>query len=163
MKIVKKILLALLAVFIIIQFIRPTKNQSKDISANDISKLYPVPTNVQNILTKTCIDCHSNNTNYPWYSNIQPVAWWLNDHVKDGKRKFNFSEFASYRIARQYKKLEECIDEIKEGGMPLESYTWVHKNAILNTEEKQIITSWFTAVHDSIKAKYPADSLVRKK
>jgi Haem-binding domain len=163
MKIVKKILLALLAVFIIIQFIRPPKNQSKDIAVNDISKVYPMPTDVQSILTKACTDCHSNNTQYPWYSHVQPVAWWLNDHIKDGKRHLNFSEFMNYRIAKQYKKLEECIDEVKDGGMPLESYTYMHKNAKLTAQEKQTISNWFAAVRDSIKNKYPADSLVRKK
>jgi hypothetical protein len=159
----KKILLVLLTAFIIIQFFRPQNNMATGVQVNHISKLYPYPDSVQAILAKACNDCHSNNTHYPWYNNIQPAAWWLNNHVKDGKRHFNIDEFAGYRIARQYKKLEECIEEVKEGEMPLSSYTLIHKEAILTDAEKQTLFSWCEAIRDSIKAKYPADSLVLPK
>ncbi|MEQ1623916.1 MAG: heme-binding domain-containing protein, partial [Sediminibacterium sp.] len=81
----------------------------------------------------------------------------------DGKRHLNFNEFNKYRIAKQYKKLEECIEEVKDGEMPLESYTIIHKNAILTEAEKTTLTNWCMTVRDSIKAKYPADSLVLPK
>ncbi|MDE3142723.1 MAG: heme-binding domain-containing protein [Bacteroidota bacterium] len=160
---VKKILVALLVVLIVIQFIHPKKNQSTEILATDISKTYAVPKDVETILAKACNDCHSNNTNYPWYNNIQPVAWWLNNHVNDGKRHLNFSDFTSMKVARQYKRLDDCMEQIKEGEMPLESYTWIHKNAILTDGEKQTLNNWCITVRDSIKAKYPADSLVLPK
>ena len=80
----------LLLAFIIIQFFRPAKNRSDVISANDITKKYAVPADVLNILQTSCYDCHSNNTKYPWYSYIQPVAWWLDSHIKNGKRGLNF-------------------------------------------------------------------------
>ncbi|OIR12004.1 hypothetical protein GALL_62550 [mine drainage metagenome] len=160
MKILKKILVALLVVLIVIQFIHPKKNQSTEILATDISKTYAVPKDVETILAKACNDCHSNNTIYPWYNNIQPVAWWLQDHVNEGKEHLNFSDFTSMKVARQYKRLDDCIKEVKEGGMPLDSYTWIHKNAILTDVEKQTLYNWCNAVRDSIKAKYPADSLV---
>src|SRR5665811_802718 len=105
-KIFKRILIALLIIFIAIQFIRPAKNRSEGISANDISTKYPVPDSVQAILKVACYDCHSNNTRYPWYAEIQPVAWWLNNHIKDGKRGLNFSEFTSYRIKKQFHRLD---------------------------------------------------------
>jgi hypothetical protein len=162
MKMIKKLGLVLLVAFLLLQAFRPTKNDSNN-KVNDISTIYPVSDSVQQIFTKACNDCHSNNTNYPWYANIQPVAWWLNDHVKDGKRHFNLNEFASYRIAKQYKKLEECMEEVKDGEMPLESYTIIHKNAILSPREKELLYDWANAVRDSIKSKYPADSLVIKK
>lgn len=162
MKIVKRIGFILLIIFLVLQAFRPVKNNSGN-KENDISTVYPVPENVQKIFTKACYDCHSNNTEYPLYSYIQPVAWWLDDHIKEGKRKFNLNEFAKYSIAKQYKKLEECIDEIKDGEMPLESYTYLHSKANLTSEEKEIIFNWATSVRDSIKAKYPADSLVIKK
>ena len=82
-KILKKSFQILLLVFIIIQFIRPAKNKSEGISNNDISKIYPVPENVQAILKTSCYDCHSNNTVYPWYASIQPVSWWLDDHIQE--------------------------------------------------------------------------------
>jgi hypothetical protein len=162
MKIVKRILLILLIVFIVAQAFRPAKNLSNDVS-KDISKSYVVPENVKVILAKACNDCHSNLTRYPWYSEVQPVSWWLANHIKDGKRHFNLNEFEGYRISRQYKKLEECIKEVKEGGMPLPSYTIIHKDAILTDAEKETLYNWCEVLRDSIKAQYPADSLVVKK
>lgn len=162
-KALKYIGIVLLVVLVVIQFIRPEKNIAATPSEHHISKLYAVPADVEQTLIKACYDCHSNNTKYPWYSNVQPVAWWLNDHVKDGKKHLNFDEFTTYRIARQYKKLEECIEETKEGEMPLESYTLIHKNAVLTDAEKLSFATWCETVRDSIKAKYPADSLVLPK
>ncbi|MBC7720674.1 MAG: heme-binding domain-containing protein [Pedobacter sp.] len=162
-KILKSIGLILLAALVIIQFFHPAKNIAAVPSVHHIGKLYAVPANVEQILVKACYDCHSNNTKYPWYSKIQPVDWWLNDHIKEGKRKFNFAEFTTYRIARQYKKLDECINQVKDGEMPLESYTLIHKNAILTDAEKEALFVWCETVRDSIKAKYPADSLVLPK
>jgi len=158
----KKVLLALLVIFLILQAFRPEKNLSGN-KENDISTLYAVPAEVDQILVKACNDCHSNKTVYPWYAEVQPVAWWLGDHVKDGKKHLNFNEFASYRLAKQYHKLEEVIDEVKEGEMPLESYTLVHRNANLTMEEKNILVNWSAAVRDTMKARYPADSLIMKK
>lgn len=162
MKIIKKILIGLLFVLIVMQAFRPAKNISGD-KTKDISVSYVVPEDVKAILAKACNDCHSNTTRYPWYAEIQPAAWWLNSHINDGKRHLNFNEFDGYRIARQYKRLEDCIEEVKEGGMPLSSYTLIHKDAILTEAEKQTLFNWCEIVRDSIKAKYPADSLVMKK
>ena len=141
---------------------RPAKNNSGD-KSKDIALSYPVPDSVAKIFDKACNDCHSNNTRYPLYAEVQPLGWWLNDHVKDGKKHFNLNEFSGYRIARQYKKLEECIEQVKEGEMPLESYTVIHSEARLTDAEKQTLYSWCEAVRDSIKSKYPADSLVIKR
>jgi len=162
-KILKRTFQILILAFIVIQFFRPVKNKAEGTSNNDISKLYSVPENVQSILKTSCYDCHSNNTVYPWYAQIQPVAWWLNDHIKHGKGDLNFSEFATYSIRRQYRKLEEVNDLVKKGEMPLDSYLWVHKDAILSEQQKLTLANWVTAVRDTIKATYPADSLVKKK
>ena len=160
-KIFKRTFQILLLAFIVIQFIRPAKNRAEGISNNDISKIYAVPADVETILKSSCYDCHSNNTVYPWYAEVQPVAWWLADHIKDGKKELNFSEFASYRIGRQYRKLEEVNKQVKEGEMPLESYTMIHKDAVLTQAQKLSIASWVTTLRDSIKAHYPEDSLKR--
>ena len=162
-KIFKRTFQILLLIFIVIQFIRPVKNKSEGISNTDISKIYPVPADVQTILKTSCYDCHSNNTVYPWYANIQPVAWWLDSHIQDGKRQLNFSEFATYRIGRQYRKLDEINKEVKEDGMPLDNYLWIHRYAKLNEQQKLTLANWVVAVRDTIKENYPADSLVRKK
>jgi len=139
---VKRILLILLVLLVIIQFIRPAENHSDKLSANDITLHYPVPDTMLSILKHSCYDCHSNNTRYPWYSRIQPVAWWLNSHITDGKRELNFSEFASYPAAKQVKKLKATVKEIKEGDMPLNSYLWVHIDAALDQGQKNILIYW---------------------
>lgn len=162
-RVFKRILILLLIIFVLIQFIRPEKNKSEGISPNDISTLYPVPDSIQSILKVACNDCHSNNTKYPWYAEIQPVTWWLNNHIVDGKKDLNFSEFAKYRIRKQYVKFEQIIELVKENAMPLASYTWIHKDAILSDRQKEAIIIWSESIRDSIKANYPPDSLTRKK
>ena len=162
-KILKRTFQFLLAAFIVIQFFRPAKNKAEGISSNDISKLYPIPSNVGTILKTSCYDCHSNNTVYPWYTRIQPVGWWLNNHVKDGKKDLNFSEFAGYSIRRQYKKFEQINDLVMQDEMPIDSYLWIHKYAKLNEQQKLTLANWVQSLRDTIKATYPPDSLVRKK
>lgn len=161
----RKILLLLIAALVIIQFFHADKNiaNSDSDAANDISGVFAIPDNVQAILQKSCYDCHSNNTDYPWYAEIQPVGWWLNHHIDEGKSELNFNEFSSYSPRRQYKKLEEIAEQVKENEMPLSSYTLIHKDAVLNQEQKLAITAWANTAMDSMKARYPADSLLRKK
>jgi hypothetical protein len=139
----RKILIALLMVFIVIQFIRFTGNNGDADGANSISKKYTVPDQVQSILKQSCYDCHSNNTRYPWYANIQPVGWWIQySHVNDGKRHLNFSEYASYSEKKAKHKFEEIADEVREGGMPLGTYTFLHHDALLSTEQAKMLIDW---------------------
>ncbi len=154
---IKKILIGLLLVLVAIQFIRPAKNQSAELSANDISRAYTISGEMQDLLKTSCADCHSNNTVYPWYSNVQPVAWWLSNHVNEGKKELNFSEFATYSPKKQAHKLKEVIEQVKEGEMPLNSYTWIHKNATLTDDQKLAISSWADALRKEIAAKNNLD------
>lgn len=162
MKIFKRILLILLIALLAIQFVRPAKNESTDKSKH-ISTLYAVPADVNTILTKACNDCHTNNTIYPWYAEVQPVTWWLDDHIKEGKSHLNFDEYSTYNLRRQYHKMEEVIEQVKEKEMPLNSYTWVHRDAKLTNDERVALTNWAQSVMDTMKAHYPIDSLVRKR
>ncbi len=159
-----KILMALGAIFVIIQFFKPERNQS-NIQINHISKKYDVPENVTAILKVACYDCHSNYTEYPWYANLQPMAWWLNDHVTEGKREINFSTFLERKIAVQNLKFEEIAEQVEKGEMPLPSYTYLglHPEAKLSSEQKQILINWAKAQMDTLKAQYPADSLVLRR
>ena len=161
---IKKILLGLATVFVIIQFFHPKKNDSNDITY-DISKKYNVPADVQAILKVACNDCHSNKTEYPWYANIQPVAWWMNDHVDEGKRELNFSTFLSRKLAIQNHKLEEIAEQVEKGEMPLASYTYLGRNpeAKLTNNQKMTLINWAKAQMDTLKANYPADSLILKR
>ncbi len=160
---VKKILLFLLLAFIVIQFIHPKPNKSQGDQPNQIGKMYDVPENVKSILVKACNDCHTNNTRYPWYSNIQPVDWWLTNHIKEGKAHLNLDEYTKRPLRYQYHKMEEIVEQVKEGHMPLNSYLWIHKDAKLNDAEKTTITDWADGIREIMEAKYPIDSLKRKK
>ncbi len=158
-KIFRKILWFLLFVFIILQFFQPDKNRGGNIT-NDISKKFAVPGRVHVILRTACYDCHSNKTEYPWYGFIQPAAWWLNGHIVDGKKRLNFNEFSAYRPNRQFHKLEEIDELVSVEAMPLESYTWLHRDAKLDASQREIIVNWTKAMRDSMQAVYPADSLI---
>lgn len=159
--VLKKTGWVLLVALLVIQFIRPEKNISAAAQPNNISKAVYVPAPVDSLLRTACYDCHSNNTVYPWYSNIQPVAWWLAHHVDEGRAELNFDEFAGYRLRRQFHKIEETEEMLEEGEMPLSSYTWMHGDAKLSAEQKALLTGWCKAVMDSMKAHYPEDSLRR--
>lgn len=162
-KILKVILVIVIIAFIIIQFIRPSKNTGEEIAANQITAKYQIPQNVQQILNVSCYDCHSNTTHYPWYSNIQPVAWVLDDHIVEGKKELNFSTFMNYPVWRQYKKFKEIGKEVKDGDMPMFSYTLLHHDASLNDDQKLLIENWADTAMKEMEAKYPADSLVKPK
>lgn len=159
----KKIMWVLLASLIIIQFIHPKKNKAEGPQPNYIGAVYAIPGDVKPILEKACLDCHSNNTRYPWYATFQPIHWWMNKHVVNGKKEINYDEYTNRPLRYQYHKMEETIEMIKEGEMPLDSYTWTHKDAKLTEEEKAKITGWAQSVMDTMKARYPIDSLIRKK
>lgn len=162
-RILKTILIVLLISLIIIQFFRPSKNQGEEIATNQITAVQNVPDDVQKMLKVSCCDCHSNTTQYPWYSKIQPVAWFLDDHIVEGKKELNFSEFATYRTFRQYKKFKEIQKQIKEDEMPLYSYTIPHRDAALSTDQKSTLINWAANAQKEMEAKYPADSLVKPK
>ncbi|MBO9635887.1 MAG: heme-binding domain-containing protein [Chitinophagaceae bacterium] len=147
----KKLFWLLLLALIVIQFFRPEKNIAAAPSPNDISTKYTVTAEVKPILDKACNDCHTNNTQYPWYSNIQPVAWWLAKHIKDGKRHLNFSNFTTYSYKRADHKMEEVIETVEKHEMPLDSYTWTHKDAKLTEEEKTILINWAKQVRTEIR------------
>lgn len=160
-KFLKTIGWLLLIALIVIQFFRPAKNLEKEISPNHISTKYSIPPDVNSILDKACYDCHSNNSRYPWYYNIQPVGMWMDDHIKEAKGGVNFSEYTNKRLRYQYHKMEEVIELVKEGEMPIDSYTWTHKDAILTTEERSKLVNWAQTIMDTLEAKYPIDSLKR--
>ena len=162
-KILKTIAWILLITLVIIQFIHPKRNKADGEQPNQIAKVYAVPEDVHSILAKACLDCHSNNTRYPWYCNFQPVDWWMDDHIRKGKKELNLDEFTNRSLRFQYNKIGEVVKQVKEGEMPLNSYTWMHKDAKLTMDEKTKLMNWAGAIKDSMKAKYPIDSLVKKK
>jgi hypothetical protein len=97
---------------------------------------------VLTIFKTACYDCHSNNTRYPWYSNVQPGGWLLASHIKNGRSALNFSEFGSYSQRKQTSKLKAIVNSLNDGTMPLKSYTLIHADARLSKDEKTLIINW---------------------
>ena len=149
----KKFLLGLAVLLVAAQFVRPARNMSATVSPNDISVRYPVPAAVQTLLRRSCYDCHSNNTRYPWYAGVQPVRWWLDRHINDAKRHLNFSEYSVYPAKRAAKKAGEIASELKEHEMPLPSYLWLHAEARLTDADIALLTDWSRQLHAEVVGK----------
>ena len=147
----KKIGLALLVFFIGIQFIPKHYNQSETVLKTDFMRTFNVPKKIENLLKTSCYDCHSNNTHYPWYNKIQPVAWFMEGHIEEGKEELNFSEFGDYSKRRQKGKLKSIRSQIKDGEMPLWNYTLIHQDAKLSENEKEILEDWIDDLRDQLK------------
>jgi hypothetical protein len=152
MKLVKKLVVFLGFLFLIIKFIQPAHNKSGQVLAADFRNIYKPPANVVGVLQSTCYDCHSNNTSYPWYSKIQPVAWLMANQIKNGKKKLSFGDFGSISARKQISKLKEIATQIKADEMPLASYKWIHKKANLTKEQKVLIMDWMNKTADSLSA-----------
>ena len=152
MSLKKKIVFALLIGFVAIQFIQPARNKTDKVMPTDIQRLYGVPDSVVNVLQTSCYDCHSNNTNYPWYSFIQPAAWFMASHIKEGKTNLNFSEFGAYSNRKQQGKLQAIINSINDNTMPINAYIMLHKNAKLSAVNKTLLLDWITKTKDSLSS-----------
>ena len=155
----KKIALIAVILLVLIQFFQPEKNISESAQTASIGLHYDVPEEVGGILKKACLDCHSNNTRYPWYSRVQPVAWYLSYHVNDGKEELNFDEFSLYQLKKQDHKLKEVVETVQQGEMPLESYTLIHREAALSPEERQLLIRWAKNLRMKVRQKIAANNL----
>ncbi len=141
-KVLRLFLIILLLGIIVIQFFPTMKNKSDMVPATDLMQSHEVPSQVATLLHNACYDCHSNNTNYPWYNHIQPLSWFLEGHIKEGKKHLNFSKFANYSQQKQKEKLEHLVKLVNEDKMPLTSYKILHAEARLTDAERQRIVDW---------------------
>lgn len=153
MKIIKKILLALLVVLLIAQFFGPEKNEGDIISVNAFYAETNPPAEVKQLLEVSCNDCHSDVTRYPWYNNITPINYWMAEHVNDGKKHFNISKWEGSSLKRKDHKMEELIEMVEEKEMPLPSYTWTHTDAKLSDTQIKSIIDWAK----DVRTKYAAE------
>ncbi len=153
----KNILYTLVILFITIQFFRPAKNTGEAFGPDDVTKTVNVPEDVKNILMTSCYDCHSDNTNHMWYENIQPIGWWISNHINEGKRELNFSVFNIYKDKRKAHKMEEIGEMVSSDEMPMSSYTLIHGNAKLNEEQKRLLINWASMCHGQIKQTLPEE------
>ena len=155
MKWVKRILLVLVVLFVVAQVVRPDMTNPPV----DPAKHLAAPPIVQPILDRSCQDCHSNETTWPWYSKVAPMSWMLADHVKEGRNELNFSEWQTYSARRKSKKLEEICEQVKEGEMPLWNYLPLHPSAKLSDADRQVLCQWSTSerrILAPLAAKEPA-------
>jgi hypothetical protein len=146
----KKAALLVLILAVVFQFVQPEKNRSEGLGDADISKVYNMPADLHQTLVNKCYDCHSNNTRYPWYFNIQPIGWWLAAHVHEGKEQVNFSEFRNYPAKKANHALEELKEVTEEGSMPLDAYVMLHEDAKLTEADKKAIIAWINSVAPGI-------------
>ena len=146
MKIIKKIGLLLLIVFVVAQFFGPDKNDGDMTSVDVFFTDTNPPEDVKMILKNACLDCHSDSTRYPWYNNITPVNYWLADHVKDGKKHFDMSKWSDYSDKKKDHKLDELIEMVEDKEMPLDSYTLTHGEAKLSAAQIESVVAWANIV-----------------
>ena len=134
-------LLVLIALFIVVQFFQPERNNSER-GENHLFAGEEVPEQVQTLLTNACLDCHSNQTRYPWYNRVAPFSWMINQHVTEGKENLNLSDWGTMDIFGRLGVLEEMVEEVEKGEMPLESYVWLHPDAQMDEENTQLLKDW---------------------
>jgi len=144
-KALKIIAIILLVGFVVIQFFRPDFTNPRVTEAETLESATTVPENVHAILKRSCYDCHSNTTVNPWYSKIQPSAWFLKSHIDDARRHLNFSVWNTYDTKKKRHKLEEVVEQLEAKNMPLPSYLWIHWDAKVSDEERKILIDWATA------------------
>lgn len=147
----KKILVILLVAFIIMQFFRIDKTNPAPTPGMDFLSIKQTPQSEAQIIRTSCYDCHSNETTYPWYSNIQPIAWLLKDHIEEGRKHLNFSNFATYEPKRQAHKMMEAAEMVESGEMPMESYVLGHPEAKLTESQKAEIIQYFRKIEEDIR------------
>jgi hypothetical protein len=138
-------LVSVVAVLILIQFIRPEKNLGELVTETDFIQVSQVPDSLARVFLNSCYDCHSNHTNYPWYSNVAPFSWYLNNHVVEGKAHLNFSNWGIMDKAQKVTALDQICEESSSGSMPLRSYLLIHRSSKLREQYIQAICDWAEA------------------
>jgi hypothetical protein len=151
MKVFKVIAWVALIAFVVIQFFPTDKNERYTTPATDFMLVNKVPATIENQLKVSCYDCHSNTTVYPWYNLIQPAAWYLEDHVNEGKAELNFNEWGSYSDRRKKSKLRSIVKQIESGKMPMDSYRIIHRDAILSEVDTKTVIDYIKRLKDSLK------------
>jgi len=151
-KIIKIILLILAIAFIAIQFIRPDRTNPPENPGETLEASAQIPADVGAILSRSCADCHSNRTIYPWYSNVAPFSWFLDNHIREGRGELNISVWNTYDTRKKTRKLDAICDQVETGEMPLPSYLWIHWDAKLKEGESKTICDWTEAEKNRLQA-----------
>lgn len=144
-KIIRGTLLALLITLVVMQFIQPNKDNPEVDPAKDFIAMTTPDAEVGELIKSACYDCHSHTTKWPWYSNVAPISYIVAHHVEEGREHLNFSQWGDYDADRADHKLEECVEEIEEGEMPMTGYALLHSEADLSDEQFQLLMDFFNS------------------
>ena len=149
-KIVKWVVIVLICLLVLIQLKRPARTNPLVDESQTIEAHTQMPPQVKDILDRSCRDCHSHKTEWPWYTNVAPVSWWITDHVNEGRKNLNLSEWGKLDKDRQDKKLRQICDEVEDGAMPLPSYLPMHPKAKLSEQDKKTLCDWTAAERERL-------------
>jgi hypothetical protein len=150
-RILKIVVIIFIVAFIAAQFFRPDRTNPPIVQAETLEATTDIPDNVAQILRRSCNDCHSNQTIYPWYSNLTPFSWLLKNHIDEGRAELNFSVWNTYDAKKKARKLDEICDQVISGEMPHSQYLWIHRDAILSDEDKKLLCDWEQAEREKIR------------
>ena len=154
----KIIAVILILTFVGIQFIRPERSNPRTNSAEVLSASASVPDEISKIIERSCNDCHSNETRWPWYSQIAPFSWSVAEHVDHGREELNFSAWGTYSVSKKERKLEEICDEVEHGGMPHYQYLWIHSEAALTESQVASICDWTRSASSELEERVDRDT-----
>lgn len=144
------LLLIVLIAFVAIQFVDRPEKIAEPVTENDIIEQLNVNPEMAGLLKDACYDCHSNQPKYPWYAKIAPVSWTIAEHIEHGRDELNFSEWGTYSKRRRDHKLEEMVEEVEVGNMPLPNYVLMHPEANLTTEQFEMLKKWVSEMREQI-------------
>jgi len=152
MKKLKWAVIVLALIFVLIQVVRPARTNPPVDESKTLQATANVPPEVGAILERSCNDCHSSKTIWPWYSEVAPASWYLAFHVNEGRRELSFSEWGTYQPKKAAQKLEEICEQVEAGEMPIKSYVPLHPQARLSDADKQVLCNWTTQERARIDA-----------
>lgn len=142
--------LGLLVVFAVMQFIRSDRSNPPVDPSKTLYAVLPVPDDVRQVLERSCFDCHSNETRWPWYSSLAPAMWVVAHDVEEGREHLNFSEFATYKSLRAIAKLDMICEQMINKNMPMPAYVVLHPGAEVSSREIDLVCDWVETVRDSL-------------
>ncbi|MCB9206233.1 MAG: heme-binding domain-containing protein [Ignavibacteriales bacterium] len=146
----KKVILIVIGIFVVIQFFTIDKTNPTSDPQQDFIAITNPPVEIGSMIKSSCYDCHSYHTKYPWYSNVAPVSWLLKSHVNDGRNHLNFSIWPDYKEAKKEHKVNECIEVINSGEMPMKGYVMLHSEAELSDAQRNQLVGWLESIKDSL-------------
>ncbi|MDQ3908202.1 MAG: heme-binding domain-containing protein [Acidobacteriota bacterium] len=152
-KVLKWAAIVVAALFVVAQFVPTGLGNSPVDQSRTIESRLSVPPRVGSILARSCNDCHTNQTRMPWYARVAPASWLLANHVRDGRRHLNFSDWASYDAEEQDLLLQNICRITKRGAMPIDSYLYIHRDAKLSQDDVTTLCNWTNAERDKLDAK----------